>query len=304
MQEDWKKVSVTLIALLLIGSSLMGYVFYDRDIKQQARIVDLQSQLGEQRLQISTLELENTKRAIKITSLREEINELRAKIEELKAKIDAKNQEISILQVENERQETEMIGLQEDIDSSERRINELKDNLDELQGSNISLRKLYRELYYAYYRLQTKYEELRESLKPPLPPKIIDKISDMKLYRFLIGMGIPRERIYIGDYFYELTTIAEIKRFLVWDKTEEIPPSLLEEEFDCDDRSARLIGQFSIPGWSYIALGEIWTYTHTYVVFVTKENGKLVLYGVEPLTDEVWKIQRLSVSEIQFIKFT
>lgn len=52
----------------------------------------------------------------------------------------------------------------------------------------------------------------------------------------------------------------------------------------CDDFSYRLMGQFSIRGWSDLCFGIVWTYYHA-LNCVVAENGEV--YFIEPQSDEL-----------------
>ena len=72
----------------------------------------------------------------------------------------------------------------------------------------------------------------------------------------------------------------------------------LPEERDCDDHSYRLMGQLSIPGWSALSFGILWTFSHALNCFVT-ENGGFRL--VEPQTDQIRSLKPDEGNDIRFI---
>ena len=71
------------------------------------------------------------------------------------------------------------------------------------------------------------------------------------------------------------------------------------EDRDCDDFSYRLMGQFSIRGWSQLCLGIVWTHTHALNCFVD-ENKKL--WFIEPQTDKIQEgLEEWQGSQIRII---
>lgn len=146
------------------------------------------------------------------------------------------------------------------------------------------------QLQSQFSMLEEKYQEIENGFKeltePLSPPEIIERIGNLELRGFLQKMGCTN--ILLGDFEYELTTVEEIERFLEWDQTDKLIYDL--QTFDCDDFSLRLAGIITMPGWSNIAFGEAWFGDYAFNIFVTKENGNLVLYKVDPRTDEIQKI--------------
>ncbi len=106
-------------------------------------------------------------------------------------------------------------------------------------------------------------------------------ISNAEL-RSLLEAKFPQCNIYLSDGDYRLCSEKDMEAFLSYDPTEKNKYSA--EEFDCDDFSYRLMGQFCVPGWSDLAFGILWTNTHALNVFVTEE--KKVLF-IEPQNDNI-----------------
>jgi len=101
----------------------------------------------------------------------------------------------------------------------------------------------------------------------------------MDLYGFL-RQEAPVAEVFISDKDYLLCNKADIKAFLAQDETNKM--GYVPEARDCDDFSYRLMGQLSVPGWSDLAFGILWTDRHAMNCFITEDK---VFYFVEPQTD-------------------
>jgi len=62
----------------------------------------------------------------------------------------------------------------------------------------------------------------------------------------------------------------------------------LVEQPACDDFALALAGEFSIPGWSALALGIMWTSTHAFNIFVDESEK---IWFLEPQTDDILPIE-------------
>lgn len=94
----------------------------------------------------------------------------------------------------------------------------------------------------------------------------------------------------IVDDCYQIVPVSELERFLAEDKTDQMPEN--GDCLDTDDYVFRLLGQMSVPGWSGVPFGFVYTkeFPYFYNIFVTKEEGKLVVYKVSPKTDKIEKM--------------
>lgn len=138
---------------------------------------------------------------------------------------------------------------------------------------------------------------LRKQLAPPLPPAVRGEISYADLYSLLIGK-FPSAAIFISDNTQYLCDIDDINAFLTQDETNRIEYTG-EAGFDCDDFAYRLQGQFSIPGWSGIAIGIIWTEKHALNVFI---DANQELWYIEPQSDSVQsKLEEWQGSQVRII---
>ena len=98
------------------------------------------------------------------------------------------------------------------------------------------------------------------------------------LYQRFPQMGA----LYLSDKVYRLCSLQDIREFLHQDATNHY---LYEaENLDCDDFSYRLMGQFSVPRWSDLAFGIVWTNLHALNIMVGVDKQ---VYFIEPQTDEL-----------------
>ncbi len=103
--------------------------------------------------------------------------------------------------------------------------------------------------------------------------------------------------IYLSDSLYWLCSENDIKTFVDIDDTNKI--KYVSEEMDCDDFSYRLMGQLSIPDWSGIAFGIVWTNLHALNCFID-DAGKF--WFIEPQTNGLLeKLEDWMGNEILFI---
>lgn len=117
----------------------------------------------------------------------------------------------------------------------------------------------------------------------PILPTSTERIDYTDLYA-LLRQNAPQAELFLSDKNYLLCNKADIKAFLALDKTNKM--GYLPEVMDCDDFSYRLMGQFSIPGWSDLAFGIIWSDKHAMNCFVTEDN---IFYLIEPQNDWLQK---------------
>lgn len=122
----------------------------------------------------------------------------------------------------------------------------------------------------------------RKKVEPErIKPTSSQRISYGDLF-CLIKNTFPSCELYLSDSNYLLCSYDDIALFLAQDQTNKM--DYIIEERDCDDFSYRLMGQFSIPDWSNLCLGIIWTDNHAFNCFVTEDKELLF---IEPQTDEI-----------------
>ena len=91
----------------------------------------------------------------------------------------------------------------------------------------------------------------------------------------------PEGALYLSDYAgYKLCNLEDINIFLEADQTDKI--KYQAETFDCDNFARRLFGQFSVPGWSDLAIGKMWTDKHACLIVIDENED---LWILEPQTD-------------------
>ena len=118
------------------------------------------------------------------------------------------------------------------------------------------------------------------------PGKQLTKISGLGKIRQAVVVR-PSGTTTIDEYLPEggfnlYGAYNDIALFLAQDETNKM--GYVDNERDCDDFSYRLMGQFSIPGWSHVCLGIVWTGTHALNCFVDEDSR---LMFIEPQSDEI-----------------
>lgn len=117
-----------------------------------------------------------------------------------------------------------------------------------------------------------------ETIRQPTSTKEID----INHLRNLLRAQYPDAHIYLSDKTYKLCSPADIKYFLKQDRTDRM--KYVAEWWDCDDASYRLLGQFSIPGWSALAFGIAWSEKHALNCMIATDRK---LYYIEPQSDTI-----------------
>ena len=112
-------------------------------------------------------------------------------------------------------------------------------------------------------------------------PVSTKRISITELYS-IIQSKFNGARIYLSDNEYLLCNPNDIALFLAQDETNKM--GFVTEERDCDDFSYRLLGQFSIPDWSQLCFGIVWTDKHALNCFIDEDKN---IWFVEPQTDSI-----------------
>ena len=135
---------------------------------------------------------------------------------------------------------------------------------------------------------------------PPVPPPVVRRQVDSSyVYGILKAVMPSATHIYISDNLYWLCSEDDIKNFLSIDATNK--GKFIDDEYDCDDFSYRLMGQLSTPEWSGIAFGVVWSDTHALNCFIS-DTGEF--YFLEPQSDMLQKaLEPWQGSEILFILF-
>lgn len=85
-----------------------------------------------------------------------------------------------------------------------------------------------------------------------------------------------------GTYKHLLAAYDDIAVFLAQDQTNKYEYKM--PDYVCSDYSFRLMGEFSVPGWSEVTFGIVWTNLHALCCVLTEDRK---FYFVEPQTDEL-----------------
>lgn len=120
-------------------------------------------------------------------------------------------------------------------------------------------------------------------------PQYLEDIGFTEIYTILKA-AYPECPIYIGDREYKTTSVIELKRFLRDDLTDI--EKYVDEYFDCEDFSFRLMGNLSNPAWGSLPFGIMWTQrendgAHAVNLFI--DNNREV-WIVEPQNDNMFKM--------------
>lgn len=132
---------------------------------------------------------------------------------------------------------------------------------------------------------------------PILIPTIRKQVSGDYIYGILNAVKPDATHIYLSDNQYWLCSKEDIEYILAQDDTNKM--GYIAEERDCDDFSYRVMGQLSIPNWSGIAFGILWTNFHALNCLIDSD-GKF--WFVESQTNRLQdKLEEWQGSEILFI---
>jgi len=131
-------------------------------------------------------------------------------------------------------------------------------------------------------------------------PKAKKKITSEEIEKRINDRMNQKGIIYLlMDQEYRLPTLESMKEFLKNDQTDKI--AYQKEVFDCDDYSMRLCGNFTIPGYSDLAIGIIGGMhkigPHAANIFLTEDE----IYYLEPQTDEIKPLSKEDWKELWFV---
>jgi len=98
----------------------------------------------------------------------------------------------------------------------------------------------------------------------------------------------PGADIFLSDRNFKLCAYDDIAWFLAQDQTNKL--EYVAEKYDCDDFAYRLMGQFSVPGWSDLAFGLVWTEKHAMNIIVAEDKK---IFFIEPQSDKLEKELKL-----------
>ena len=99
----------------------------------------------------------------------------------------------------------------------------------------------------------------------------------------ILARKFPNDIFHLSDNKnYKLCNLKDINRFLEADKTDSI--KYVEDRYDCDDYAFRLMGQFSVPDWSDLCIGLMWTDLHALLCLVDQNED---FWFLEPQNDNL-----------------
>jgi len=123
------------------------------------------------------------------------------------------------------------------------------------------------------------------------------QITMEELWQLLYQRFPEMGALYLSDKVYRLCNLQDIREFLHQDATNHY--LYQGEKFNCDDFSYRLMGQFSVPGWSDLAFGIVWSQLHALNIMVGVDKQ---VYFIEPQLDKlVLELEPWMGNEIRFI---
>lgn len=134
--------------------------------------------------------------------------------------------------------------------------------------------------------------------KPKRKKKILDVDSVEKLLREALG---EKCILFLVDQKYRIPTLESFKKFLQEDKTDLY--KYIAEFYDCDDFSFRLMGQFSVPGWSDITFGIATSFIHAYNCLIAEDEDEdeMKVYLIEPQNDKIQLAKEMMEKEYETI---
>ena len=148
-----------------------------------------------------------------------------------------------------------------------------------------------------YAKALLRIKELEAQLAQLPAPLTRIKTDSNYIFNILSQVQPAATHIYISDNEYWLCSKEDIEKFLMQDRTNK--KDYVKEEYDCDDFSYRLMGQFSVKDWSGIALGIAWTNRHALNCLID-DTGKFRF--IEPQSDKLQeKLEDWQGNEILFI---
>ena len=136
-------------------------------------------------------------------------------------------------------------------------------------------------------------------LKPSaaIKPRVRKQVDGNYIFNILNAIQPNATHIYLSDSQYWLCSDEDVENFLIQDDTNKM--GFIGEELDCDDFSYRLMGQLSIPDWSGIAFGVVWTNLHALNCLVDEAG---TFWFIEPQSDKLQdKLEPWQGTEILFI---
>jgi hypothetical protein len=125
---------------------------------------------------------------------------------------------------------------------------------------------------------------LSRPVNPPSPtPTPSETVTGSEVERIIMGR-FPDVHLYLSDTVYRTCSKGELEVILADDTTNQMVYEA--EKTDCDDFAYRLMGNMSIPPYSDLAIGIVWTAGHALNCFIDSNSQ---LWFIEPQTDKIFE---------------
>lgn len=108
-----------------------------------------------------------------------------------------------------------------------------------------------------------------------------NKEISLQAKQAFLNAKFPGVQLFL-TYQHILPTYNDIAYFLAQDQTNKYPYTF--PDYICSSYALRLAGQFSIPKWSELTFGLVWTNLHALNCVITDD---LQFFFVEPQSDEL-----------------
>jgi len=115
----------------------------------------------------------------------------------------------------------------------------------------------------------------------------------------LLKHYFPNAYVGVADTVYQTVSCGQMLGFLEQDPTDSMARGY-SDYVDSDDFAWALLGNMSeTPEWARVPFGYVVRTKCGFVsneeavflnIFVAKEEGRLVIYEINPMTDEIWKV--------------
>uniref|UniRef100_A0A6M3KWV3 Agglutinin C-terminal domain-containing protein n=1 Tax=viral metagenome TaxID=1070528 RepID=A0A6M3KWV3_9ZZZZ len=134
-------------------------------------------------------------------------------------------------------------------------------------------------------------------------PVSTKQIESSDLYK-LLREYLPKAEINLSENYRRLCNSNDIAVFLAQDQTNKIDyvsdrPDI--SSYDCNVFANRLMGQFSVPGWSDLCFGKVWLSSpaHALCCLIDEDQN---FWWVEPQTDELLEWITYQPNSVRFIE--
>jgi len=129
------------------------------------------------------------------------------------------------------------------------------------------------------------------------------QITSSELYALLRSL-FPGIAVNLGDSYRFLCHYDDITEFLVQDVTNKMPYISDRQNissFDCNVFANRLLGQFSVPGWSDLCFGKAWLTIPAHALNIMIADDRK-FWWIEPQTDELLEYNYYKPENVRWIE--